>query len=147
MIEVGGFLEISASNAILILVLVVVLIIVIVVADAITKVKTAGTKVRLAEMTLNRDKLNLMSKRILFDDLKNAAIILKDEERERIESIQQDNAILSRRSISMMNEIEERMKRLELGTDVAKMFKMMRDLEKRESKLYGKTQEGVRNEK
>lgn len=147
MIEVGGFLEISASNVILILVLVVVLIIVIVVADAITKVKTAGTKVRLAEMTLNRDKLNLMSKRILFDDLKNAAITLKDEERERIESIQQDNAILSRRSISMMNEIEERMKRLELGTDVAKMFKMMRDLEKRESKLYGKTQEGVRNGK
>jgi hypothetical protein len=145
--EVGSFLEISVSNAIYILTIIVILIIVIVVADMITKVKTAGTNVRLAEMTLNRDKLNLMSKRVLFDDLKNAAITLKDEEREKIESIQQDNAILSRRSIALMNEIEERMKRLELGTDMARMFKIMRDLEKKESKLYGKTQDGVRNEK
>jgi len=109
------------------------------VARMITSVKTAGAKVHLAEMTLDRDRLNLMSKRILFNDLKNAAIILKDDEREKIESIRQDNSILSRRSIALMNEIEERMKRLELSTDMAKMFKIMSEIKKKESKLYGKT--------
>ena len=104
-----------------------------------TRVKTAGAKVRLAEMTLDRDRLNLMSKRILFNDLKNAAIILKDEEREKIESIRQDKAILSRKSIALMNEVEERMKRLELSADMAKMFKIMGEIKKKESKLYGKT--------
>ena len=93
----------------------------------------------MVEMTLDRDRLDLMSKRILINDLKNAAIILKDEEREKIEPIRQDNAILSRRSIALMNEIEERMKRLELSTDMAKMFKTMAEIKKKESKLYGKT--------
>jgi len=139
LIQVGSLLEVFTSNVIYILTLIAILIIVIVVARMITSVKTAGAKVRLAEMTLDRDRLNLMSKRILFNDLKNAAIILKDEEREKIESIRQDKAILSRRSIALMNEIEERMKRLELSTDMAKMFKIMGEIKKKESKLYGKT--------
>ncbi len=139
MIQVGSLLEVFTSNFIYILTLIAILIMVIVVARMITSIKTAGAKVRLAEMTLDRDRLNLMSKRILFNDLKNAAIILKDEEREKIEAIRQDNAILSRRSIALMNEIEERMKRLELSTDMAKMFKIMGEIKKKESKLYGKT--------
>ena len=139
MIQVGSFLEVFTSNFIYILTLVAIVIIVIVLARMTTRVKTAGAKVRLAEMTLDRDRLNLMSKRILFNDLKNAAIILKDEEREKIESIRQDKAILSRRSIALKNEIEERMKRLELSTDIAKMFKIMGEIKKKESKLYGKT--------
>lgn len=139
MVEVGSLLEVFTSNFIYILTLIAILIIVIVVARMITTVKTAGAKVRLAEMTLDRDRLNLMSKRILFNDLKNAAIILKDEEREKIESIRQDNAILSRRSIALMNETEERMKRLELSADMAKMFKIMGEIKKKESKLYGKS--------
>jgi len=137
--EVGSLLEIFTSNFIYILTLITILIIVIVVTRMINTVKTTGTKVRLAEMTLDRDRLNLMSKKILFNDLKNAAIILKDEEREKIESIRQDSGILSRRSIALMNEIEERMKRLELSTDMAKMFKIMGEIKKKEGKLYGKT--------
>lgn len=139
MVEVGSLLEVFTSNFIYILTLIAILIIVIVVARMITTVKTAGAKVRLAEMTLDRDRLNLTSKRILFNDLKNAAIILKDEEREKIESIRQDNAILSRRSIALMNETEERMKRLELSADMAKMFKIKGEMKKKESKLYGKS--------
>lgn len=133
------FLEVFTSNFIYILTLIALLIMVIVVARMITRVKTAGAKVRLAEMTLDRDRLDLMSKRILFNDLKNAAIIITDEEREKIESVRQDNSILSRRSIALMNEIEERMKRLELSTDMAKMFKIMGEIKKKETKLYGKT--------
>jgi len=139
LIQVGSFLEVFTSNFIYILTLVAIVIIVIVLARMTTRVKTAGAKVRLAEMTLDRDRLNLMSKRILFNDLKNAAIVLKDEEREKIESIRQDKAILSRKSIALKNEIEERMKRLELSTDIAKMFKIMGEMKKKESKLYGKT--------
>lgn len=140
MSDVGSlFLEVFTSNFIYILTLIVLLIMVIVVARMITRVKTAGAKVRLAEMTLDRDRLDLMSKRILFNDLKNAAIIITDEEREKIESVRQDNSILSRRSIALMNEIEERMKRLELSTDMAKMFKIMGEIKKKETKLYGKT--------
>ena len=139
MIQVGSFLEVFTSNFIYILTLLAIVIIVIVLARMTTRVKTAGAKVRLAEMTLDRDRLNLMSKRILFNDLKNAAIVLKDEEREKIESIRQDKAILSRKSIALKNEIEERMKRLELSTDIAKMFKIMGEMKKKESKLYGKT--------
>lgn len=140
MSDVGSlFLEVFTSNFIYILTLIALLIMVIVVARMITRVKTAGAKVRLAEMTLDRDRLDLMSKRILFNDLKNAAIILRDEEREKIESVRQDNSILSRRSIALMNEIEERMKRLELSTDMAKMFKIMGEIKKKETKLYGKT--------
>jgi len=138
--DVGSlFLEVFTSNFVYILTLIALLIMVIVVARMITRVKTAGAKVRLAEMTLDRDRLDLMSKRILFNDLKNAAIIITDEEREKIESVRQDNSILSRRSIALMNEIEERMKRLELSTDMAKMFKIMGEIKKKESKLYGKT--------
>lgn len=140
MSDVGSlFLEVFTSNFIYILTLIALLIMVIVVARMITRVKTAGAKVRLAEMTLDRDRLDLMSKRILFNDLKNAAIILRDEEREKIESVRQDNSILSRRSIALMNEIEERTKRLELSTDMAKMFKIMGEIKKKETKLYGKT--------
>ncbi len=140
MSDVGSlFLEVFTSNFIYILTLIALLIMVIVVARMITRVKTAGAKVRLAEMTLDRDRLDLMSKRILFNDLKNAAIIITDEEREKIESVRQDNSILSRRSIALMNEIEERMKRLELSTDMAKMFKIMGEIKKKETKLYGKT--------
>lgn len=139
MIQVGSFLEVFTSNFIYILTLVAIVIIVIVLARMTTRVKTAGAKVRLAEMTLDRDRLNLTSKRILFNDLKNAAIILKDEEREKIESIRQDKAILSRKSIALMNEVEERMKRLELSADMAKMFKIMGEIKKKESKLYGKS--------
>lgn len=140
MSDVGSlFLEVFTSNFVYILTLIALLIMVIVVARMITRVKTAGAKVRLAEMTLDRDRLDLMSKRILFNDLKNAAIIITDEEREKIESVRQDNSILSRRSIALMNEIEERMKRLELSTDMAKMFKIMGEIKKKESKLYGKT--------
>jgi len=137
--EVGSLLEVFTSNFIYILTLIALLIMVIVVARMITSVKTAGAKVRLAEMTLDRDRLDLMSKRILFNDLKNAAIIITDEEREKIESVRQDNSILSRRSIALMNENEERMKRLELSTDMAKMFKIMGEIKKKETKLYGKT--------
>lgn len=140
MSDVGSlFLEVFTSNFIYILTLIALLIMVIVVARMITSVKTAGAKVRLAEMTLDRDRLDLMSKRILFNDLKNAAIIITDEEREKIESVRQDNSILSRRSIALMNENEERMKRLELSTDMAKMFKIMGEIKKKETKLYGKT--------
>ena len=139
MIQVASFLEVFTSNFLFILTLIAIVIIVFVIASMVATIKTAGTKVRMAEMTLNRDRLNLMSKRILYDDLKNSAIMLNDEERAKIESIRQDNAILSRRSIVLMNEIEERMKRLELSTDTAKMFKIMGDIKKKENKLYEKS--------
>ncbi len=71
------------------------------------------------------------------DKLKEASMVLKDDEKEKIDKIERDKAVLSRRSLAMMNEIEERMQRLERGADNAKLMKTLKKVNRAEEELFG----------
>jgi hypothetical protein len=104
----------------------------------IVRVKTSNARIRLAEVEIDKKKLDLMMKRVLIEDLKNASVILNDKERTKLDSIQLDNAILSRKSIFLMNEVENRTKRLELGSNLGKLNMSLGKIKQYESKLFGK---------
>ena len=93
--------------------------------------------VKMAGVMLDMQKLQLMSKRMLVSDLRESAIVLNDGERSKLDSIGADNAILARRNLATMSEVEERMKRLERSVDLAKLEKTLADIRKQEGKLLG----------
>ena len=46
--------------------------------------------------------------------------------------------MLSRRSLALMSEIEERMQRLERGSENAKLLRTMKKVKRAEDELFGK---------
>ena len=101
--------------------------------------KPSKLDIKLAELEREREKLQLLSKRMLIDNLKESAIIPTDREREVLDNIKIDSSILTRKISFQMNEIDARTKRLELGTDTAKLFETLTEVKNHEQKLYGKS--------
>lgn len=93
--------------------------------------------VKMAGVMLDMQKLQLMSKRMLVADLRESAVVLSDGERSKLDALGSDNAILARKNLAMMSEVEERMKRLERSVDLAKLEKTLSDIRKQEGKLLG----------
>ncbi len=91
----------------------------------------------LGEMRLKAKKLEMLEKEKYIHSLKEASMVLKDDEKTKIDEVIRDKAILSRRSLALMNELEERMQRLERGADNAKLLKTLKDLKKAEKELFG----------
>lgn len=131
--EIGAAI---AANFALLAVLIGVIILVIAVGRTIVKVKSAKQAARLAEIGLDSKKLEILSKKAYFEGLKNASVILTDDERERIESVKTDSAVLSRRSVALMNEVEYRTQRLELGRDLARLTDTLNRVKKYERGLF-----------
>lgn len=125
-----------AANFVPLVVLVGVIILVIAVGRTIVKVKSAKQAARLAEIGLDSKKLEILSKKAYFEGLKNASVILTDEERERVESTKADSAVLSRRTVGLMNEIESRTQRLEIGHDLARLTDTLDKVKKYERGLF-----------
>jgi flagellar basal body-associated protein FliL len=125
-----------ADNFVLIVVLVTLIILVIAIARTIVKVKSSKQAARLAEIGLDSKKLEILSKKAYFEGLRTASVILSDEERERVETIKADSAVLSRRSVALMNEVEERTRRLELGQDMARLTSTLDKVKKYERGLF-----------
>lgn len=95
------------------------------------------TALALAQYELDKRKLEIAAKKAAVEELRNSAIVLNDKEREILEAIRTDNAILARKLLFKMNEIEERTKRLELGADTYKLLQTLHDIKEYEKRLFG----------
>ena len=105
---------------------------------SISKFRSRKSTIKMAELDLERKKLELMAKRMLIDDLKTSARLPTDSEREKINAINLDSSILTKKILHTMDEMDGRTKRLELGADTAKLLRTMSEIREQERKLFGK---------
>ncbi|MFP4142220.1 MAG: hypothetical protein ACLFSM_03680 [Thermoplasmata archaeon] len=117
---------------------IVVIIILLIIAKVVQTREKSKERRELAEFRLNHKKLDMQKKERHLDKLKEASMVLNDDEKERLDNIERDKAVLSRRSLAMMNELEERMQRLERAADNAKLMKTMKKVNRAENELFGK---------
>ncbi len=130
--------ETIANNFIPIFYSIVVIVVLLIVAKVIHTREKSKERRDLAEFRLKHKKLDMQRKQQHLEKLKEASMVLKDDEKKKIDEIERDKAVLSRRSLAMMNEIEERMQRLERGADNAKLMKTMKQIDRAEKELFGK---------
>ena len=128
----------SDGEILLLLILFIITVILGIIGMVLIKVKTSGMQIKLAESAVDKKKLEYMMKRALIEDLKSASVMLSDSERTKLEKIKVDQAVLSRKVLFLMNELEERTKRLELGSDYGKLNLSIGKVNKYERKLFGK---------
>ncbi len=136
MIMAVSFSAILAENLITILFLIALVVIVYFVTHSAVKIKGFGFKSKFAQMELEHKKIDALANKQKMENLREAAAMLTDVEREKIESIKIDKGILARRTIALMGEIEERVARLERGTENAQLGKTLGDIVKNENKLF-----------
>ncbi len=129
--------EIISNNFMTIFYSIVVIIVLLIIAKILNTRERERARKELADLRIKSKKMDMIEKEKYIEQLKNASMVLKDEEKSRIDDIQRDKAILSRRSLALMNEVEERMQRLERGTDNAKLLKTLKDLKEAEKELFG----------
>jgi hypothetical protein len=121
----------------LLIILILLIIIIGIIAWVIVKVKTSKTQIKLAEADIDRKKLELVMKRAMIEDLRNASVMLSDRERAQLDAIQADTSILSRKVLYSMNEVEDRTKRLELGSNLGRLNLTLGKIKNYENKLFG----------
>lgn len=131
-------LDVLTENLITILFLLAAVIIVFFLTHAAVKIKSLSIQNKIAQVQLEHKKIDAIAEKQKLENLKEAAAMLTDSERERIESIKIDKGILARRSIALMNEIEERVARLERGTENAKLGETINEILSHEKKLFKK---------
>ncbi len=117
---------------------IIVVIILAIIAKVIITREKAKEKKDLGDMRLKFQKLEMAKKERHIDKLKEASMMLKDDEKKKLDHIERDKAILSRRALALMSEGEERMQRLERGSENAKLLKTMSEVKKAERELFGK---------
>ncbi|MEF8832681.1 MAG: hypothetical protein V5A66_04075 [Candidatus Thermoplasmatota archaeon] len=132
-----ALVETISNNFLPIFYSIVVIVILLIIAKVLHTREKSKERKELAELRLKHKKLDIQQKQKHIDKLKEASVVLKDDEKEKIDKIERDKAVLSRRSIEMMNEIEERMQRLERGADNAKLMRTMRKVNRAEDELFG----------
>lgn len=92
---------------------------------------------RLAELSIQSEKLSMIKRQAMMRELAQASMVLKDEEKERLDAIREDIAVLSRKNLALMTEIEAKTTRLERGVDLSKLGEQARRIYEQESKLFG----------
>ncbi len=117
---------------------IVVIIILYLIARIIITHEKEKTRLKGADLRLKAKKMEMLEKERYVKTLKDASMVLKDDEKTTLDELERDKAILSRRSLALMTEIEERMQRLERGADSAKLLKTLRDIKEAEKELFGK---------
>lgn len=97
-----------------------------------------GEKYRAAsrEASLAQAKLAAVVRRQELEDLAKAAVVLKDDERQRLDAIREDVAVLSRRNLALMAELDARLTRLERGVEHARMSGQLGEVQKKERRLF-----------
>jgi len=129
--------EVVVENLVIILMLVILLLIVYFLTRTAVKIKGLSLRTKIAHIELEHKKIDALSEKQKIENLKEAAALLTDSEREKIESIKIDKGVLARRTIALMSEIDERVARLERGTENAQLGKTMGEIIKNEKKLFG----------
>ena len=125
------------DNIVLISILVIILIIVIIIIKKSVGVKSRKWELQKLELEIEKRKLDMMEKRLYIDSLHEAATVLTDKERKKLDSIRMDTSVLSRRSLALMNEVEDRMTRLERAADIGRLSKTLGKIGKYEEEIFG----------
>jgi len=136
MSALSSLTDVIIENFVIILILIVALLIVYFLARAAVKIKGLSLKTKIAHIELEHKKIDALSEKQKIENLKEAAALLTDSEREKIESIKIDKGVLARRTIALMSEIDERVARLERGTENAHLGKTMGEIIRHEKKLF-----------
>lgn len=127
-----------ANNFFVIFYSIVIILILVVIAKILNTREREKTRRQITDIKLKSKKLDMLEKKEYIKELKDASMVLRDDEKSRLDEITRDKAVLSRRSLALMNEIEERMQRLERGTDNAKLSKTLNEIKNVENELFGK---------
>ncbi len=128
--------DVIINNFVIILTLIVLLLIIYFLAHAAVKIKGLSLRTKIAHIELEHKKIDALTEKQKIENLKEAAALLTDGEREKIESIKIDKGVLARRTIALMSEIDERVARLERGTENAQLGKTMSEIIRHEKKLF-----------
>lgn len=132
--QLGNSLSIHAYE---ILMMIVIVVIIYFISTLIRTYIDSKNSVKMAELAIQGEKLDMVKRQTMLQELANAAIVLTDNEKERLEAIKEDISVLSRKNISLMNEVESRTSRLERGTDMAMMKSQIEKINEQENKLFG----------
>lgn len=138
MVELSAINTFLSENLLILLVLVFLAIIIYLVGKTALSYKRLSLESKYAQMDLERRKLDAIAEKQKMEQLRESAAILTDVERERLEAIRIDKGVLSRRSVALMNEVEERVGRLERGTENAKLYQTLKEISDQEKKLFQK---------
>lgn len=133
-----SIVEMISENFLILFYSVLVVMILAIIAKILNTREREKTQRQLADINMKNRKLEMVEKERHINNLKEASTVLSDSEKEKLDKISQDKSILSRRSLYLMNEIEERMQRLERGADNAKLTKTLEDIKNVEDDLFGK---------
>ena len=132
--ELGNSLSIHAYE---ILIMIVIVVIIYFISTLVRSYIESKNSVKMAEYAIKGEKLDMVKKQTMLRELADAAIVLTDNEKERLGAINEDISVLSRKNISLMNEVESRTSRLERGTDMAMMKSQIEKINEQENKLFG----------
>ena len=129
-------IDVLVENLLTILVLVALVVVVYLVTSMIVKRSQTGNTVRLAEISIQREKLDMVKRQMEIREMAEASVILGDDEKARIDAIREDVSVLSRKNVALKNELEAKMTRLERGADLAKMQEQVHRIYEQENKLF-----------
>ncbi len=133
-----GILNIIKDNSKAISILILLFAIILGILIVILRYRSKKWALKMAEIGIESKKIDVMADKMRMEHLKEAALVLTDDEKKKLDSIRGDRAILSRKKIAKMSEVEERIQRLELGTDVANLSNKLRDVKTYEDQLFRK---------
>ncbi len=122
-----------------ILVIAIVIAAVLVIAGVLTIVNMwdkLRNRVKLDELDLKRDKLKRYANYQKRRSLKDALTMLNPEERAHLYSIWSDNAIVSRKALFKMNELEDRLRRAERGAELMWAESQIEGVKDSERKIF-----------
>ena len=124
------------QNFVALVALVAAVVIVAILASAFLRMHSNRYRTKMAELMMEQSKLEMVHRRELLREYSNAAVILNDEEKARVDAINDDLATLSRRAVALMGEVDARTSRLERGVEIAKMTNQLDKIRKDESRLF-----------
>ncbi len=129
-------IDVLVENLLAILVLVALVVVVYLVTSMIVKRSQTGNTVRLAEISIQREKLDMVKRQMEIREMAEASVLLGDDEKARLDAIREDISVLSRKNVALKNELEAKMTRLERGADLAKMQEQVHRIYEQENKLF-----------
>jgi hypothetical protein len=129
-------IDVLVENLLTILALVALVVVVYLVTSMIVKRSQTGNTVRLAEISIQREKLDMVKRQMEIREMAEASVLLGDDEKARLDAIREDISVLSRKNVALKNELEAKMTRLERGADLAKMQEQVHRIYEQENKLF-----------
>ena len=124
------------QNFVALVALVATVAVVAILASAFLRMHSNRYRTKMAELMMEQSKLEMVHRRELLREYSNAAVVLNDDEKARIDAINEDLATLSRRAVALMSEVDARTSRLERGVEIAKMTSHLDKIRKDESRLF-----------